>query len=642
MSSEKPDSVDEMTKANNRFSEDAIDVIYDDGTGLRKAKPNQFSFREHDYMRSLRGRNNTFLMVIDIDSLEGLNEDVLNCAKDLFKYFGARGVLKASGIKGLHIIPYKIHFPDHFKDGDITMAMRNIAYSAYVESGIQDKYNFQFLKRTSCTPINTIKHGYIDLAMYNQNQRIRGFCRRFKNNRKINAWSVPVKIDDTYETVVNKVHLMIEPDWNIDIPIVEFDESFITHKFTFKSYEKTEIKQIETLEGTDTIEKIKDKIYREMPKKVRMIWDSDDPSHDDKFAVVCWLNHSLKRTIQDTGKRISLVSVLIQDHMSLKSYRENGRFSPLVIQNQVNQIITREYACPHRLLEDEEYEEWKRMIEGLAEELDLLGKEDIPEMVLSKKFESELERENNVLQKQDPYLIFKQLMCYPGLDIILVTELAEKNLYPEEAFLIINKGKKLSSADKDIFQMVLTALESVKAIELTDDRELKPDDLLTNLKRFNGDITKLISIGDKPRVITLTAQGSEWLDKYRSELYSNSVIAPEIELGKNDKTLTFDYLDNYFERGYGTCEWKMQLPEGLDWAFIESARDQTDSLVKPDSRQYIKRANKGENPPIYILTIQGRGKDNRCRWCKSFRAYCQKTSEGQGFTFNQDGKCKFE
>ena len=61
--------------------------------------------------------------------------------------------------------------------------------------------------------------------------------------------------------------------------------------------------------------------------------------------------------------------------------------------------------------------------------------------------------------------------------------------------------------------------------------------------------------------------------------------------------------------------------EWVPWKIIEQIRDWTDKTVnfEGNPRIWIKRRNPGEYPAEYELNIRGRGHDDRCTWCESFR-----------------------
>lgn len=100
----------------------------------------------------------------------------------------------------------------------------------------------------------------------------------------------------------------------------------------------------------------------------------------------------------------------------------------------------------------------------------------------------------------------------------------------------------------------------------------------------------------------------------------------------------------YLQPEYGQfilCTWKI---EGISWKILDETRKWSDETVHLHGpRVWLKRTNKDEFPPKYELNIKGRGHDDRCTWCKSFRtALSTKMKEELNITLNEIGCCDFD
>ena len=110
------------------------------------------------------------------------------------------------------------------------------------------------------------------------------------------------------------------------------------------------------------------------------------------------------------------------------------------------------------------------------------------------------------------------------------------------------------------------------------------------------------------------------------------------EVSKQPESVRIEYLENYFEEGLGTCEWRII---GTDWGIIDEIKKWVDTTVKlkHTARCYLKRTNPGSFPPEYRLFITGKGKDERCTWCESFRTTVQNKSKERGILIERQEGC---
>jgi len=105
-----------------------------------------------------------------------------------------------------------------------------------------------------------------------------------------------------------------------------------------------------------------------------------------------------------------------------------------------------------------------------------------------------------------------------------------------------------------------------------------------------------------------------------------------------------DAVLRYLQPEYGRyilCSWKI---EGISWSILEDMlkwADETVPLKGP--KIWLKRLNKDEYPALYELNIKGRGHDDRCTWCKSFRtALTTKMKEELNCSLKEIGGCEFD
>jgi len=115
---------------------------------------------------------------------------------------------------------------------------------------------------------------------------------------------------------------------------------------------------------------------------------------------------------------------------------------------------------------------------------------------------------------------------------------------------------------------------------------------------------------------------------------STNVMTKEVSL----RYLGVDY-ENFI-----ICTWAIGIPEGVRGKEIIDIKKWTDETVdlKPTARAWIKRVNPNRYPPKYKLIISGRGYDDRCTWCRSFRTAMESHMEKLNCSINQNGSCEFE
>ncbi|MCK4397501.1 MAG: hypothetical protein KAV25_00745 [Methanophagales archaeon] len=84
------------------------------------------------------------------------------------------------------------------------------------------------------------------------------------------------------------------------------------------------------------------------------------------------------------------------------------------------------------------------------------------------------------------------------------------------------------------------------------------------------------------------------------------------------------------------CSWDIFVSDDvLKRKDVETIKRWTDSIVKTSGKINLNRAGKRG----YELEIAGRGRDNRCTWCTSFRTALNTRTKN---LVEQCGACKFE
>ncbi|MCX6819624.1 MAG: hypothetical protein NT129_06540 [Candidatus Aenigmarchaeota archaeon] len=109
------------------------------------------------------------------------------------------------------------------------------------------------------------------------------------------------------------------------------------------------------------------------------------------------------------------------------------------------------------------------------------------------------------------------------------------------------------------------------------------------------------------------------------------------------KKIKIHYLGTEHDE-FTTCTFEIKVPEGMSGKEIIIIRNWTNKNVKlkPSARAWIERINPNEEPPRYFLKISGRGNDERCTWCRSFRTALRTRMIEQKCAVIQEGRCEFD
>jgi len=114
----------------------------------------------------------------------------------------------------------------------------------------------------------------------------------------------------------------------------------------------------------------------------------------------------------------------------------------------------------------------------------------------------------------------------------------------------------------------------------------------------------------------------------------------EEEAKKFDKKLVLKYMGSENE-GFIRCEFEIDLPENVEGIRkkIFEVKNWADKNVQ--FKEYA-RAWLEKNGDDYRLIISGRGSDERCTWCRSFRTALNKSLFDLKVAVYQNGFCKFD
>ena len=89
------------------------------------------------------------------------------------------------------------------------------------------------------------------------------------------------------------------------------------------------------------------------------------------------------------------------------------------------------------------------------------------------------------------------------------------------------------------------------------------------------------------------------------------------------------------------CKFIITLPRIADEEFLRELESWVDDRIKTDSISTSIEIEK-LTPNKFNLLISGKGKDNRCTWCRSFRTSLKTLCNKKNLDFLQKNFCKFE
>ncbi len=89
------------------------------------------------------------------------------------------------------------------------------------------------------------------------------------------------------------------------------------------------------------------------------------------------------------------------------------------------------------------------------------------------------------------------------------------------------------------------------------------------------------------------------------------------------------------------CKFTVTIPKIINKESFKEIENWVDNKVKTDAISTKIEIEK-LNPYKFNLLISGKGKDNRCTWCRSFRTSLKTWCNKKNLDFLQKNFCKFE
>jgi len=113
---------------------------------------------------------------------------------------------------------------------------------------------------------------------------------------------------------------------------------------------------------------------------------------------------------------------------------------------------------------------------------------------------------------------------------------------------------------------------------------------------------------------------------------------------ENNKEFIIEFMGDEPEKHFIPCVFLLKTPKDMSPKHIFEVREWVDGRIKlgNSARIWIKRENPDEYPAVYRLIISGRGSDERCTWCRSFRTALREKIKGLGFEIKEIDACTFE
>jgi hypothetical protein len=283
-----PDSHSYLYTLNERFCRKAETVRWQLING-EFTNTNPYQGIEVGWMRSIKPiGNHPYLFAIDIDG-KGINEKILKATYKLFDALkgitNKKPILKVSGKYGIHLY-YLVWFPKNWTDEHIWQKMRELAYTAYLRSGIEEMgYLIGMLKKEN---LPQDCPGFIDMRIY-RNGMIRGFSLHPGSR----LYSVPFRYGENAKTIIRRMRL------EETIPPVSLKAFYWNPRWVLEEYKETETfthndapKDISYLRKMVDGNYKGDRLYQALPPIFKsIVRNTDDISHDLKVALVSHISY---------------------------------------------------------------------------------------------------------------------------------------------------------------------------------------------------------------------------------------------------------------------------------------------------------------------------------------------------------------
>ena len=240
---------------------------------------------EMGWLRSIRGKKrSTFLFPIDIDgkdfSLQTINSSFA-LGEALYDIVGEIPHFKASGRSGAHLY-YLFYFPDNWTEFHVLEQMKNLAYTAYLNSKMaEDGYLFGPIKKDA---LPSGCPGFVDTCIY----RIDGMIRGYSIHPNSGLYSVPYRLGEAYDVVRGRMRLMCE------MPFEKFQHIKFNPRWKLDKYEETELfsrrgllPNLSHLRDMVDSDYKGDKYYQSLPDSLKAIVRmGSDVKHELKWPLV--------------------------------------------------------------------------------------------------------------------------------------------------------------------------------------------------------------------------------------------------------------------------------------------------------------------------------------------------------------------
>lgn len=227
-------------------------------------------------LRSIKGHNNEWIPVIDMDCKQGLTGAMLEAAYAFYRAerTARRPVLKGSGKKGI-----QLYWRTKIENTATAPAtMRDWIYTKYVELEIKDSYDISFGKDK-----DNPERAHIDILMFQSARMWRPFCTRLTKKKPNGRYSVPLSIGDDLETAQAKMNLDLRLTYedNCDRGYITNLEKNIQHRFDIAAYQECDL-PMSLVAPADALES-------RLTPMLRAIMQQEEPIREGRYALVSYM-----------------------------------------------------------------------------------------------------------------------------------------------------------------------------------------------------------------------------------------------------------------------------------------------------------------------------------------------------------------
>jgi len=104
-----------------------------------------------------------------------------------------------------------------------------------------------------------------------------------------------------------------------------------------------------------------------------------------------------------------------------------------------------------------------------------------------------------------------------------------------------------------------------------------------------------------------------------------------------------DYFNEIIENNI-ICRWEIKLDYDMNWKTPKNLKKWCDNriLLKNNADTDLKVNFHENQPPTVNIFIIGKGKDNRCKWCRMFWSSFVTASKRESFVLDKKNTCKYK